>query len=285
MTSKRSPAPLKAFACALLALSLAGPAWADSTKNFSSSQKMEFAANMPNAKPQDIKAQKTVVVKLAKTTSGAARLGRGNSDADKQWKELAAEFPGATFEPYFSSTSEQSLRALSRGKAGGEDFGGDDIRLWSYVRINVPEGTDPAEVVKLVSGWSSVEFRLCGSRSQRRHRSSRRATIRSAIDQGYLNAAPEGIDAHWAWEKTTGADVLFVDVEQGWTLNHQDLKRAQISLISGENAVLSRARHRRARRGRRRRQQDRRCRHRAQCQGARRLAASAHLATIQRTRS
>lgn len=56
-----------------------------------------------------------------------------------------------------------------------------------------------------------------------------------AGNQGYLNAAPNGIDARWAWANAPGTPVGFVDVEQGWTLNHEDLAAAGIILISGLN--------------------------------------------------
>ena len=56
-------------------------------------------------------------------------------------------------------------------------------------------------------------------------------------DQGYLNAAPAGIDARWAWGSTDGAGIGFVDMEQGWTLNHEDLAAAGISIISGVNTA------------------------------------------------
>lgn len=54
-------------------------------------------------------------------------------------------------------------------------------------------------------------------------------------DQGYLDAAPAGVDARWAWSMTDGRDVGFVDLEQGWTLDHEDLADAAITLISGVN--------------------------------------------------
>jgi Subtilase family len=54
-------------------------------------------------------------------------------------------------------------------------------------------------------------------------------------NQRYLEAAPEGIDARWAWANAAGASVCFVDLEQGWTLNHEDLAAAGITLISGLN--------------------------------------------------
>ena len=41
--------------------------------------------------------------------------------------------------------------------------------------------------------------------------------------QGYLSAAPVGIDAHFAWTHADGSGIGFVDLEQGWTLDHEDL--------------------------------------------------------------
>ncbi len=55
--------------------------------------------------------------------------------------------------------------------------------------------------------------------------------------QGYLDPAPTGIDARHAWtfEGGTGAGVGFVDLEQGWYLDHEDLTGARVTLISGVN--------------------------------------------------
>lgn len=52
-------------------------------------------------------------------------------------------------------------------------------------------------------------------------------------NQGYLDAAPDGIYARWVWGATDGAGIGFVDLEQGWTLNHEDLAAAGITIISG----------------------------------------------------
>jgi hypothetical protein len=43
--------------------------------------------------------------------------------------------------------------------------------------------------------------------------------------QGYLGPAPQGINASWAWTQDGGAGegVAFVDLEQGWLANHEDL--------------------------------------------------------------
>lgn len=55
--------------------------------------------------------------------------------------------------------------------------------------------------------------------------------------QGYIDAAPQGIDARAAWAKTggDGTNVHIVDIEQGWNLNHEDLVAADIRLASGMN--------------------------------------------------
>jgi hypothetical protein len=56
-----------------------------------------------------------------------------------------------------------------------------------------------------------------------------------SANQGYLDAAPNGIDARWAWSLVDGMGIGFVDLERGWTLNHEDLSGAGITLISGLN--------------------------------------------------
>jgi serine protease len=51
--------------------------------------------------------------------------------------------------------------------------------------------------------------------------------------QGYLDEAPAGINAKWAWAQTNGdgAGVAFVDLEQGWFLDHEDLAAKTPTLI------------------------------------------------------
>lgn len=46
-----------------------------------------------------------------------------------------------------------------------------------------------------------------------------------SVNQGYLNEAPQGINARdaWGFPGGDGASVNIVDVEQGWNLNHEDL--------------------------------------------------------------
>lgn len=55
--------------------------------------------------------------------------------------------------------------------------------------------------------------------------------------QGYLDAAPAGIDARWAWTQPNGegAGIGVVDLEQGWLLGHEDYAAKAPTLLVGDN--------------------------------------------------
>lgn len=55
--------------------------------------------------------------------------------------------------------------------------------------------------------------------------------------QDYLDAAPDGIDARWAWTQPSGegAGISFVDLEQGWFLTHEDFAGKSPGLLYGDN--------------------------------------------------
>src|SRR4030095_183140 len=49
--------------------------------------------------------------------------------------------------------------------------------------------------------------------------------------QEYLNPAPSGIDAKYAWEFSGGngsGNVRFIDIEQGWIFDHEDLRVSRL---------------------------------------------------------
>ncbi|MHA4218372.1 S8 family peptidase [Bacillus cereus] len=57
------------------------------------------------------------------------------------------------------------------------------------------------------------------------------------IRQGYLEPAPLGINAPYAWSINggDGKGTTFVDMEYGWLLSHEDLVNQKIELMSGQN--------------------------------------------------
>lgn len=56
--------------------------------------------------------------------------------------------------------------------------------------------------------------------------------------QGYLDAAPAGIDARYAWTQRggTGAGVNVIDLEWGWRFTHEDLVQNQGGVVAGVNS-------------------------------------------------
>lgn len=61
------------------------------------------------------------------------------------------------------------------------------------------------------------------------------ATPDFTAQQGYLDAAPGGVDARWAWTQPGGRGdgVRIVDCEWGWRFTHEDLNQNQGGVIAG----------------------------------------------------
>ncbi|MCX4834673.1 MULTISPECIES: S8 family peptidase [unclassified Streptomyces] len=57
--------------------------------------------------------------------------------------------------------------------------------------------------------------------------------------QGYLDAAPGGIDARYAWTRPggRGAGVRVIDCEWGWRFTHEDLRLNQGGIVSGTGST------------------------------------------------
>lgn len=57
--------------------------------------------------------------------------------------------------------------------------------------------------------------------------------------QQYLDAAPAGVDARYAWTVPggTGWNVRIIDIEWGWNFSQEDLVSNQGGMVSGENAT------------------------------------------------
>lgn len=53
--------------------------------------------------------------------------------------------------------------------------------------------------------------------------------------QGYLRPAPDGVDAHWAWQRLGGCGegITVIDVEGAWQLSHEDLTGKLAGVVIG----------------------------------------------------
>jgi serine protease len=104
----------------------------------------------------------------------------------------------------------------------------------SWMQIVCPPSVNPEELAKVMTALNEVETAYVmrpGPPPINPTDDPRNA------NQGYLDAAPNGIDARFAWSVAggNGTGIGFVDMEQGWNLNHEDLSAAGITIISGIN--------------------------------------------------
>ncbi len=153
------------------------------------------------------------------------------------WAQVAAQFPGISFTPVFTSVKPEQISGMvARGAALDRRYG--PRNLLTYFAVACPPGVEPEALVKALTAWPSVETAYVEGRPGPPPAVNPTDDPRST-NQGYLDAAADGIDAEFAWSAVdpggAGEGIGFVDCEQGWTLNHEDLAAAGITLISGLN--------------------------------------------------
>lgn len=156
------------------------------------------------------------------------------------WNRLEEKFPGITLERLFTAAKPEALRELV-AMGGRRDKRYDPPDLQTYFMIECPGDCDPQALVDALSGWEFVETAYVDPIGE--EPAVQPADDPRSTSQGYLDPAPEGIDAEFAWN-TNGADgagLHMIDMERGWTLNHEDLTAAGASLLHGSIRDGSRA--------------------------------------------
>jgi serine protease len=135
-------------------------------------------------------------------------------DVLNEYSECKSEPVVSSVEP--SGILELERKAASRGSPVTHS-------LTSYWRLDARSVPDPNRLLARLTRVDVVEHAY-------RELSRSDPTVDPSDDpfsdeQKYLDAAPIGIDARWAWSRRhgSGASVGFVDLEQGWILNHEDL--------------------------------------------------------------
>lgn len=135
------------------------------------------------------------------------------------WQALLSKFPGLTLKPFFTMIDAAKLESIEHRAAAAAIA---PPRLTSYFAIIVPRGIEATEVATEVSAWPHVELAYVEG-TPGPPPAVNAADDPLSVKQGYLFAAPAGIDAHFAWTEADGNGINFVDLEQGWTLDHEDL--------------------------------------------------------------
>lgn len=148
------------------------------------------------------------------------------------WAKLVDEFPGIKIRPRFDEFGNKQLSELV-AKAMELDPTYRPPHFPSFAAIEVPNKIDPHVVAASIAKWSLVEEAFVDPGPT--DPPVMAIDDPRSMNQGYLDPAPDGIDAEYAWTRPggDGAGVGFVDLERGWTLNHEDLAAAGITVISG----------------------------------------------------
>ncbi len=155
-------------------------------------------------------------------------------------KRLTTKFPGLRMTRLYQALSPDKLSDLIK-RAQATDDTYKPGPFFSYFKI---EHDDPAQlfaIAKDMQRWREVEQAqvyipapdpLVDSTDDVR-----------AVNQTYLNAAPVGIDARYAWTFPggDGQGQALVDLERGWTFGHEDLNAHGITLLHGTIRDGSRA--------------------------------------------
>jgi hypothetical protein len=152
---------------------------------------------------------------------------------------LVEENGDVTLRPVFTALDPQRLRELQE-QAARRDPSYRPEPLDRFFYVDVPDAKDLELVAKQLRQWAtvrSVDIEVVGPDPLVNAADDPRNT-----NQDYLDAAPTGIDARYAWTFTggDGAGQRIVDLERGWTFNHEDLTAHGITLING--AVLDTSR-------------------------------------------
>lgn len=98
--------------------------------------------------------------------------------------------------------------------------------LENFYVITLKEGESAASMADEFNAMPSVEIAYLAPIGQ--DADIPPTTPNYEANQGYLDAAPTGIDARYAWTVPggNGAGVRMIDLEQSWTLTHEDLRSA-----------------------------------------------------------
>lgn len=151
------------------------------------------------------------------------------------WTKLVEEFPGIDVRPRWKAAKPAEIRELLE-KAQRTDPRYRPAPLLSYFEVVCPGDVDPDRVAERLMAWSTV------ADAWRAPDPTPPPTVTPADDprssnQGYLDPADDGIDAEFAWTIAggDGAGQRLVDIEWGWTLDHEDLDAHGATLLSGLN--------------------------------------------------
>ncbi|MDC7735217.1 putative mucin/carbohydrate-binding domain-containing protein [Bacillus thuringiensis] len=171
-----------------------------------------------------------------------------NGDYDSNLKKLFSENTELTLNRLFSSVNPIEIEKLSvQSKSVANESANN---LLNYYIVQAPNNIEIELLLKKFETSPLVEEAYIQEKQiltppeiQLPNLSVNPYDDPRFTNQGYLEAAPKGINASHAWsiKGGDGKNTTFVDMEYGWLLNHEDLVNKNIKLMSGQNISQHRA--------------------------------------------
>ncbi|GAB3643195.1 S8 family peptidase [Spirosoma arcticum] len=168
-------------------------------------------------------------VKLAYDDEGIGQLARQEF---APMKRLTTKFPGLRMTRLYKALAADKLADLiKRAQAADDTYRPGP--LFSYFKIEHDDPDQVLAIAKEVQHWKEVEQAQVYIPAPDPFVNA--ANDPRAANQTYLDAAPGGIDARYAWNFVggDGQGQRLVDLERGWTFGHEDLNAHGISLLHG----------------------------------------------------
>ena len=150
------------------------------------------------------------------------------------WPQLVAQpqFHGITIEKLLKAVSQTELLNLM-GLAFQRDPSYQFFapNFLTYFTIPCPASVNPEAIADTISRWEPVETAyVAEAPADEPAVNPKRSSAWGRADTGYMRAAPQGIDAKYAWDqpggdggKSIGINLQFFDIESNWDLTHPDL--------------------------------------------------------------
>lgn len=153
-----------------------------------------------------------------------------------RWRKLVAEFGEVRLMPAVTALKPEEIEKLQR-LAVERDPTYEPADFGLFFEAHSEKVEDLEEFAAALRRWPimrSVEIEIGGPPPV-----VDASDDPLAVNQGYLDPAPGGIDARYAWTVTggDGAGQAVVDVEGGWELAHEDLTAHGATLIAGTNST------------------------------------------------
>lgn len=156
-----------------------------------------------------------------------------------RWRSFTERHGGVRLTRSMKKIASTELQALQK-RAVDRDPTYKPANFEAFFDLTVEKAASLDELAKELRGWPgvrSVDIEIIGPDPLVFPNNDPRFA-----NQGYLTAAPNGINAPVAWALPggDGQGQRFADVERGWTVNHEDLVAHGATLVNG--AILDTSR-------------------------------------------